>query len=103
MSRRYRLRAPCLPSSMFKRSSTIRMVKTAAVAAPPVVTRGGVERLWIAISKVLSVSHLSLTPLTLHATQRRARRGSGQEERSYPLLDEAASRRKNPLPENTKM
>jgi len=62
------------PCSVLKRSSTIRVVKTEAVAAPSVGINGGVKRVWHVISKVLSVKHLPLTPLTLHATQRRAAR-----------------------------
>jgi len=82
--RRYGLRAPCRPSSLFyvEKEFDHQRGEEEAVAAPPVGINGGVKRLWLAISKVLSARHLPLTPLTLHATQRRAWRGAGQVERS---------------------
>lgn len=67
----------CCPRSMLKRSLTIRMVKTVAVASPTEGINGGLRRVWLVIRKVLSVKRQPTVTQMLHAAQRRAGNGCG--------------------------
>ena len=57
----------------------MREVKTVAVAALPEGINGGVRRVWLVISKVLSVKRQPAVLLMLHTVQCCTRQVAGQE------------------------